>query len=68
VGTQPLHAVGLSYGIKYREKDDVVATFFGDGATSEGDFHEAMNFAGVWQFQQPVGRLPLKNDLGITAP
>lgn len=49
VGTQPLHAVGLSYGIKYRGKDDVVVTFFGDGATSEGDFHEAMNFAGVWQ-------------------
>jgi pyruvate dehydrogenase E1 component alpha subunit len=49
VGTQPLHAVGLSYGIKYRGKDEVVVTFFGDGATSEGDFHEAMNFAGVWQ-------------------
>ena len=49
VGTQPLHAVGLSYGITYRGKDDVVVTFFGDGATSEGEFHEAMNFAGVWQ-------------------
>ncbi|MFO7741183.1 MAG: pyruvate dehydrogenase (acetyl-transferring) E1 component subunit alpha [Anaerolineae bacterium] len=49
VGTQPLHAVGLSYAMKYRGDDDVVVTFFGDGATSEGDFHEAMNFAGVWQ-------------------
>jgi pyruvate dehydrogenase E1 component alpha subunit len=49
VGTQPLHAVGLSYGIKYRGEDDVVVTFFGDGATSEGDFHEALNFAGVWR-------------------
>ena len=49
VGTQPLHAVGLSYGIKYQGKDEVVVTFFGDGATSEGDFHEALNFAGVWK-------------------
>ena len=49
VGTQPLHAVGLSYAIKYRGADDVVVTFFGDGATSQGDFHEAINFAGVWQ-------------------
>lgn len=49
VGTQPLHAVGIGYSIKYRQQDDVVATFFGDGATSEGDFHEAMNFAGVYQ-------------------
>ncbi len=49
VGTQPLHAVGLSYAIRYRGDDDVVVTFFGDGATSQGDFHEAMNFAGVWK-------------------
>ena len=49
VGTQPLHAVGIAYGLKYDGKDDVAVTFFGDGATSEGDFHEAMNFAGVYQ-------------------
>jgi pyruvate dehydrogenase E1 component alpha subunit len=49
VGTQALHAVGLAYGIKYRGKDDVAMVFFGDGATSEGDFHEALNFAGVYQ-------------------
>jgi pyruvate dehydrogenase E1 component alpha subunit len=49
VGTQTLHAVGLAYGIKYRGKDDVAMVFFGDGATSEGDFHEALNFAGVYQ-------------------
>jgi len=48
VGTQPLHAVGLAYGLRYQGKDEVVATFFGDGATSEGDFHEALNYAGVW--------------------
>jgi pyruvate dehydrogenase E1 component alpha subunit len=49
VASQTLHAVGLAYGIKYRGKDDVAMVFFGDGATSEGDFHEAMNFAGVYQ-------------------
>jgi pyruvate dehydrogenase E1 component alpha subunit len=49
VGTQTLHAVGLGYAIKYRRKDDVVLVFLGDGATSEGDFHEALNFAGVYQ-------------------
>jgi pyruvate dehydrogenase E1 component alpha subunit len=37
------------YGIRYRGKDDVAMVFFGDGATSEGDFHEGLNFAGVFQ-------------------
>jgi pyruvate dehydrogenase E1 component alpha subunit len=49
VASQVLHAVGLAWGIKYREKDDVAMTFFGDGGTSEGDFHEGLNFAGVYQ-------------------
>jgi pyruvate dehydrogenase E1 component alpha subunit len=66
VGTQPLHAVGLSYGIKYRGKDDVVVTFFGDGATSEGDFHEALNFAGV--FQTPTIFVCQNNQWAISVP
>jgi pyruvate dehydrogenase E1 component alpha subunit len=49
VGTQIPHAVGIGWAIKYRQKDHVAMTFFGDGATSEGDFHEGMNFAGVYQ-------------------
>jgi pyruvate dehydrogenase E1 component alpha subunit len=49
VGSQVLHAVGLAYGMKYRKKDDVALVYFGDGATSEGDFHEGLNFAGVYQ-------------------
>jgi pyruvate dehydrogenase E1 component alpha subunit len=49
VASQVLHAVGLAWGIKYRQKDDVAMTFFGDGGTSEGDFHEGLNFAGVYQ-------------------
>ncbi len=49
VGSQVLHAVGLAWAIQYRHKDDVVMAFFGDGATSQGDFHEGLNFAGVYQ-------------------
>jgi len=48
VATQLPHAVGLAYAAQYRGDDAVVMAYFGDGATSEGDFHEAMNFAGVW--------------------
>lgn len=66
VGTQPLHAVGLSYGRKYLDTDDVVVTFFGDGATSEGDFHEAMNFAGVWQ--TPTIFVCQNNQYAISVP
>lgn len=49
VGTQPLHAVGLAYASQYRHEDSVAVTYFGDGATSEGDVHEAMNMAGVYK-------------------
>jgi pyruvate dehydrogenase E1 component alpha subunit len=45
IGTQMLHATGLAWAAKYRGEDRVACTFFGDGATSEGDFHEAANFA-----------------------
>lgn len=48
IASQLLHAAGIGYEIKYHEKDEVVYTFVGDGGTSEGDFHEALNFAGVW--------------------
>ena len=47
VGTHMLHAVGMAWAAKLRKERTVVVSFFGDGATSEGDFHEAMNFAGV---------------------
>ena len=64
VATQLPHAVGLAYAAQYRGDDAVVMVYFGDGATSEGDFHEAMNFAGVWHVpvvfvcpEQPVGDL-----------
>ncbi len=66
VGSQMLHAVGLAYGIKYRGENDLAMTFFGDGATSEGDFHEAMNFAGVYQL--PVVFVCQNNHWAISVP
>ncbi len=45
IGTQMLHATGLAWASKYRGDSQIACTFFGDGATSEGDFHEAANFA-----------------------
>ncbi len=45
IGTQMLHATGLAWAHKYRGEEAIACTFFGDGATSEGDFNEAMNFA-----------------------
>jgi len=42
-------AVGAALAIDYREKPNVVACFFGDGATSTGAFHEALNMASVWK-------------------
>jgi pyruvate dehydrogenase E1 component alpha subunit len=66
VGSQVLHAVGIAWGIKYRKKKDVAMTFFGDGATSEGDFHEGMNFAGVYQI--PVIFVCQNNQWAISVP
>ena len=66
VSSQTLHAVGIAMAMKYRGKPEVAMTFFGDGATSEGDFHEAMNFAGV--FQAPVVFICQNNQWAISTP
>ncbi len=66
VGSQVLHAVGLAWAIKYRKKDDIVMTFFGDGATSQGDFHEGLNFAAV--YQAPVIFVCQNNQWAISVP
>ena len=66
VASQVLHAVGLGWAIKYRQKNDMVMTFFGDGGTSEGDFHEAMNFAAV--YQAPVVFVCQNNQWAISVP
>ena len=49
IASQLPHAVGYSYMSKLRGEDTVTAVYFGDGATSETDFHSGMNFAGVWK-------------------
>jgi pyruvate dehydrogenase E1 component alpha subunit len=49
IGTQMLHAAGIAWAFKLRKEARVAITYFGDGATSEGDFHEAMNFASTLQ-------------------
>jgi pyruvate dehydrogenase E1 component subunit alpha len=66
VATQLPHAVGIGYGIQYRGEDAVVMVYFGDGATSEGDFHEACNFAGVWHV--PVVFVCQNNQWAISVP
>ena len=66
VGSQMLHAVGIGWAARYRKTDQVALTFFGDGATSEGDFHEAMNLAGV--FQTPVVFVCQNNHWAISIP
>jgi len=49
VGGHMIHAVGIAWAEQIKRTDAVALTLFGDGATSEGDFHEAMNFAGVYR-------------------
>ncbi|WP_343232844.1 pyruvate dehydrogenase (acetyl-transferring) E1 component subunit alpha [Natrinema salinisoli] len=51
VGTQPLHAAGIGWAEAMKETDSVALTYFGDGATSEGEVYEAMNLAGVYEAQ-----------------
>jgi pyruvate dehydrogenase E1 component alpha subunit len=66
VATQLPHAVGIAHALKYTGGDGVVLVHFGDGATSEGDFHEAMNFAGV--FDLPTVFFCHNNQWAISTP
>jgi pyruvate dehydrogenase E1 component alpha subunit len=66
VATQLPHAVGLAYAIQYKGDDAVVMAYCGDGATSEGDFHEALNFAGVWH--SPIVFVIQNNQWAISVP
>ena len=47
IATQCLHAAGIAFSKKLKKQDSVVGTWFGEGGTSEGDWHGAMNFAGI---------------------
>jgi pyruvate dehydrogenase E1 component alpha subunit len=66
VGSQLPHAVGLAMAAQIRHDPCAVLVYFGDGATSQGDFHEACNFAGV--FQAPVIFLCQNNHYAISLP
>lgn len=66
IGTQALHATGFAMGAKLDDKDLVVLSYFGDGATSEGDPHEALNFASV--FAAPVVFFVQNNQYAISVP
>jgi pyruvate dehydrogenase E1 component alpha subunit len=60
------HAVGLAWGRRLQGKPDVVLTYCGDGASSEGDFHEACNWAGV--VKAPVVVMLVNNGYAISTP
>lgn len=60
------HAVGLALGLKLQRLDGVVMTYFGDGASSEGDFHEACNLAGITR--APVVFMLQNNGYAISTP
>ena len=66
IGTQVLHAVGFAMGAAFDHTDLVVMAYLGDGATSEGDPHEAMNFAAV--FSAPCVFFVQNNQYAISVP
>jgi pyruvate dehydrogenase E1 component alpha subunit len=66
IGTQVPHAAGLAWGKKLDGEDAVAIVFFGDGATSEGSFHEGANFAGV--MRAPLVLFCSNNQWAISTP
>lgn len=66
LATQLPHAVGLAHAARLQGDDVVALALVGDGGTSEGDFHEALNFAAVWQ--APVVFLVQNNGFAISVP
>jgi len=66
LATQLPHAVGLARAARLRGERVVALAMVGDGGTSEGDFHEALNFAAVWQ--APVVFLVQNNGFAISVP
>lgn len=66
VATQVVHAAGLAYASKLRGLDEVSVTCLGEGSSSEGDWHEALNFAGVHKL--PMICIVQDNDYAISVP
>ncbi|MFC6633837.1 pyruvate dehydrogenase (acetyl-transferring) E1 component subunit alpha [Microbulbifer taiwanensis] len=71
IATQLLHAAGVAFALKYKreqlnEPNRVAVSCAGDGATSRGDFYEALNLAGVWRL--PVVFVVNNNQWAISVP
>jgi len=66
VGSQTCHAAGAAYALKLKKTTGVAAVYFGDGASSEGDFHESMNFAGI--YKAPCIFICSNNQYAISTP
>jgi 2-oxoisovalerate dehydrogenase E1 component alpha subunit len=64
--TQMLHACGLAWAAKYRGEDQVALAYFGEGSTSQGEFHEALNISSVWKL--PVIFINENNGYAISVP
>lgn len=64
VGSQPLHAAGAAYAVKYHKEKRAVLSMCGDGATSQGDFYEALNVSGIWKL--PVVFVVCNNQWAIS--
>ncbi len=64
IGSQTLHAAGVAYAFKYRQQARVAVSVCGDGATSQGDFYEALNVAGAWRL--PVVFIVANNQWAIS--
>lgn len=66
IASQCVHAAGIAFAFKYRKEARVAVTCIGDGGTSEGDFYEAINVAGVWKL--PVVFIINNNQWAISVP
>jgi pyruvate dehydrogenase E1 component alpha subunit/2-oxoisovalerate dehydrogenase E1 component alpha subunit len=66
VASQIPHAMGIAWAAKIRKASDIALCFFGDGATSEDDFHAGLNFAAV--YQAPVVFVCQNNQWAISTP
>jgi pyruvate dehydrogenase E1 component alpha subunit len=66
IGSQYPHAMGIAWAMKLRGENNAVLCYGGDGSTSEGDFHEALNFSGVYKL--PVIYFIQNNQWAISVP
>lgn len=66
IASQLVHGIGIAYATKMKKQDSVTFALVGDGGTSEGDFHEALNIGGAWKV--PVVFVIQNNHYAISVP